>query len=173
MTAKSVLPVSVVGCNLYTEMARVADCVQPASYWARCDPEADGKCAGGWKLLPGGGGRATPFFPRAGDAAPPRTYGAALVAPAAADLPAGRRARLALSRQFVAAQLNFLSGAALPTAELQNAYDAAARLLAATGEDADLGEEQGRAAEAQAALLARFNNGALPERYGAPAKCAA
>ncbi|KAI8465061.1 MAG: hypothetical protein J3K34DRAFT_525684 [Monoraphidium minutum] len=182
-TATSSLPISVVGCSVYTAEAGPAassasDCVAPPAYWANCDEGADAKCAAGWGLLPGGTGKDTPFFPAA-NARATRTFASALAAPlpnaSAGPAAAGRAGYLGAARQYAAFQLNFLSGARLPTLELQDAYDGLAAFLASTGEAAagalpkDLLAHVGE----QAALLARYNAGGLPSLLKGPPRCAA
>lgn len=176
-SATSSLPVNVVGCNLYTDLARAADCVSPASYWAKCSLAggADAKCSGGWSMLPGGKRRATPFFPRDGeDAGTARTYAMALVGGQAAGAGEGARAYASAAREYIAAQLNFLSGARLPAGELQDAYDALAAFLgSAVADGSGVDTEHVRAAEVVTGLLAQYNAGTLAASYGAPKRCAA
>jgi hypothetical protein len=169
VSAASALPIHVVGCNLYSDMSRAADCVQPASWWASCDAEADAKCASGWKLLPGGRGKETLFFPKPNERSD-RTYEALLADGAAAGLSAARVAYLDASREFITAQLNFLSGARLPTVELQDAFDALNGFLATTSENTFLGPNVVQALGVQAGLLGRYNSGATGDAK-APARC--
>ncbi|KAI8469093.1 MAG: hypothetical protein J3K34DRAFT_425097 [Monoraphidium minutum] len=169
--AMHTLPVNVIGCSAYSEMARSADCVQPASYWLRCNDRDDLKCASGWRMLPGGMAKATLFFPAVNTAAP-RTYGSVLGLFAPATLPAAKRAYADAAREHAAAQLNFLSGARLPSAELQDAYDGLGRMLGATREGAALSMDASEEARAAAGLLARYNSGSLPLSHAAPRRCA-
>jgi hypothetical protein len=168
-TATSVLPINVVGCSVYADMARTADCVRDAPYWPKCDLVSDAKCASGWKLLPGGLGKGTLFFPKDNQRTT-RTYGS-MLALNAASASSAQKAYLEASKQFVTAQLNFLSGARLPTEQLQDAYDAVAQFLANTAEGSAMSTDQVGIVALQAALLGRYNNGTLPSSYGAPQKC--
>ena len=169
-TATSTLPVNVIGCSVYTDMARTADCVNDANYWPRCDSSADQKCASGWKLLPGGKGKGTLFFPKPNERST-RTYGAMLDVAAPATLASSKKAYLDAAREFVAAQLNFLSGARLPTVELQDAYDAVSKFLATTSEGSAMSMDQVGVVKLQAGLLGRYNNGTLPANFKAPQRC--
>ena len=166
------LPINVVGCSVYADMARTADCVQDASYWPHCNPIKDAKCASGWKLLPGGLGKGTMFFPKDNERTT-RTYASMLTLPLP---PPGngtspRKVYLDTAREFVSAQLNFLSGARLPTEELQDAYDSVAQFLANTSEGSAMSVDQIGVVALQALLLGKYNNGTLPASYSAPKRC--
>ena len=165
------MPISVIGCSVYTELARAADCVRPASYWPNCDVDFEAKCANGWKLLPGGLAKGTLFFPKPNERAS-RTYSSMLTLSAAADAAASRKAYLTAGKQFVTAQLNFLSGARLPSVDLQDAFDSLSSLLSTTSEGSTMSVPQVKAIQVQADLLAKYNNGTLPASYKAPARCA-
>jgi hypothetical protein len=160
----------VVGCSSFTELSRAADCVRPPSYWPRCDVEHDDKCASGWGLLPGGRGRATLFFPLSNQRSA-RTYGAVLAPPPPSNVTAARKAYSSAARQFVAAQLNFLSGARLPGEELQAAYDGVSGYLASSAEGAVVPKERAAVLTTHTTVLARYNNGTLPASMGAPRRC--
>ena len=123
------------------------------------------------QLLPGGQGKSTPFFPKPNEST--RTYSNMLAVDAAA-VAAGsvsRQTYLTASREFVAAQLNFLSGARLPNVELQEAFDALSTFLSNTSENSVMSAEQIKAVDAQSSLLARYNSGTLPATYQAPPRC--
>ncbi|KIZ06850.1 hypothetical protein MNEG_1101 [Monoraphidium neglectum] len=151
-------------------MARTADCVNSPSWWPTCDTAADLKCASGWKLLPGGKGKGTIFFPK-GNQRTTRSYSTMLQLVAPASMPAAKKAYLDAAREFVAAELNFLSGARLPTVELQDAYDAVAKFLGTTSEGSAMSMDQVRVVALQAGLLGRYNNGSLPSNFQAPQRC--
>ena len=172
--ATHTLPITVVGCDLYTAEATGAkDCVKPAKWWPLCDVAKDAKCAAGWKLLPGGAGKSTLFFPKPHERSA-RTYGAMFLVPDLAAVGAAKKAYLEAAQQFMAAQLNFLSGARLPSIELHDSYDALASFLATTGEGgaANLSDDQVAAVGAAAGLLGKYNNGTLPAGFKAPPLCA-
>jgi hypothetical protein len=92
-------------------------------------------------------------------------------AAASSGLAASRRAYVDAGREYVAAQLNFLSGARLPGLELQDAYDAIAAFLSTSTEGGAMSDDVLHALQGQTALLARYNNGTLPRSYGAPPRC--
>lgn len=169
-SANYTLPINVLGCSQYMEMARAADCVRPASWWPTCDIQNNLKCSSGWKLLPGGKAKATLFFAQPNQRAT-RTYGAVLTLAAPSTMVASKKAWIDAAQQFVAAQLNFLSGARLPSIELQEAYDAISSFLSTTTEGTAMSTDQVEAIEDQAQLLAQYNSGSLPASYNSPAKC--
>ena len=169
-SATSTLPVSVIGCSTFTELSRAADCVRPPSYWPKCDIEHDAKCAGGWGLLPGGRGRATLFFPLSNQRST-RTYDKVLALPPPANTTASRKAYSSAAKHFVAAQLNFLSGARLPGEDLQQAYDGVSDYLSTTAEGTVVPKERAVVLATHTGMLARYNNGTLPARYQAPVRC--
>ncbi|GBF87295.1 hypothetical protein Rsub_00006 [Raphidocelis subcapitata] len=168
-SASAALPIQVMGCNLYSDLTRAADCVRTAAWWATCSTDADSKCASGWKLLPGGRAKATLFFPKAAERSA-RTY-ASVLSPAGGQPTESRAAYASAAREYVAAELNYLSGARLPGAALQEAYDSVGELLATTGEGAGMTPDQVAGVRAQAELLARYNGGRLTGQ-GAPGACA-
>lgn len=158
------------GCSLYTDMARAADCVRFPPYWSKCNVDTDVKCAGGWKLLPGGKAKATLFFPQPNERST-RTYSTMLQRTVNSTTPASKAAYTEAGKQYITAQLNFLSGARLPTVELQEAYDSLSSFLSTTSETTSLSQPKIKAIQVQAALLGKYNNGTLPASFGAPPKC--
>jgi hypothetical protein len=169
VSSAAALPIHVVGCNVYTESAKAADCVNPAEWWAGCDQEGDAKCSSGWKLLPGGQAKDTLFFPKDNERSD-RSYEALLASEATAELGVARAAYVSAAKEFAAAQLNFLSGARLPTVELQEAFDAINGFLATTSEYSPMSNGLVQALRVQGGLLAKYNNGATGDAR-APARC--
>lgn len=167
-SASTTLPIQVMGCNLYSDLSRAADCVRTAAWWATCSTDADNKCASGWKLLPGGRAKATLFFPKAMERST-RTY-ASVLSPTGGQPTESRAAYAAAAREFVGAELNYLSGARLPGQDLQDAYDRLQDLMTNAGEGASMTPEQVAGVRADAELLARYNNGRLASE-GAPGTC--
>lgn len=168
--ASHTLPLYVVGCDVYTPAATVAsDCVKPASWWSKCDA-ADSKCSQGWKLLPGGKGKGTLFFPKPNERSA-RTYETMLAGTPLAAAAAAKKAYVSAAQAFVGAQLNFLSGARLPSLELQETFDALGAFLSTNSEGSAMSDDQVAAINIQAGLLAKYNNGTLPALLKAPPLC--
>jgi hypothetical protein len=150
---------------------KTADCVHPPKWWKACDASGDDKCAAGWTLLPGGKGKSTLFFPKPNQRSD-RDYAGMLDAAADdAAMSAARATFIGAAKQFVAAQLNFLSGARLPSVELQEAFDSVSSFLSTSSENSPLSEDQVEAVASQTDLLAQYNNGTLPSIFKAPPKC--
>jgi len=165
------LPIYVVGCDIYTpQEVKTQDCVKPAHWWPHCDADKDSKCSTGWKLLPGGKGKGTLFFPKPNERTT-RSYGSTLLLPVPSELTEARSAYINAAQQFVAAQLNFLSGARLPTVELQETFDAISSFLTTNSEGSVMGDDQVAAISLQSELLGKYNNGTLPDVFKAPKLC--
>jgi hypothetical protein len=165
------LPITVVGCDLYAPAKTAdADCVKPPHWWHKCSLLGDDKCNTGWTLLPGGKGKGTLFFPKPNERSA-RNYTAMLVSPHEVLLNEARRVYQEAAKQFVAAQLNFLSGARLPTVELQETFDALGSFLSTSSEGTAADEQTVSAIAAQADLLGAYNNGTLPGAFKAPPAC--
>ena len=173
-SASHTLPVYVVGCDLYKpDAVATSDCVKPAHWWSKCDA-ADSKCATGWKLLPGGKGKGTLFFPKPNERST-RTYATMLGGPGALvsleSAAAAKKAYMAAAQAFVTAQLNFLSGARLPNLELQETFDALGSFLATSSEGSHMADDQVAAINLQTLLLCKYNNGTLPADFKSPPLC--
>lgn len=155
---------------MYTPDATATnDCVKPAHWWHKCDP-ADPKCAQGWKLLPGGKAKGTLFFPKPNERSA-RTYDTVLASSPLAAAAAAKKAYLTAAQAFVGAQLNFLSGARLPSLELQETFDALGAFLSTNSEGSAMSDDQVAAINIQAGLLAKYSNGTLPALLKAPPLC--
>jgi hypothetical protein len=91
--------------------------------------------------------------------------------PVPSNSTASKKAYVNAAKQFVTAQLNFLSGARLPTQELQGAYDTLSSFLATAVEGKAIAKQQLDLVVGKTTLLSRYNDATLPATFKAPPKC--
>jgi hypothetical protein len=149
-------------------------CVRGPKFWRSCLTAAgsnssqqqmavDQACLIINQRLPGGKGPATPFFQLRNSQAK-HTYGSILLADPSNS--SSSSAFLKIAQSYVAAQLNQLSGVALPPIVRQAQVLLAAKYFSVVGEKSSVKKELQKKAAAAEAVLSSFNTGKMP---GTPA----
>eukprot|EP00877_Chromochloris_zofingiensis_P008215 jgi/Chrzof1/3647/Cz13g03200.t1 len=154
----------------------IPQCVYTATYWSTCD-DADSpstKCTQGWSKIPGGKGRDTLFFSQPNERSV-RTLWSVISQPHATVTNGSShtdRVKTLLreaGRQFVAAELNRLSGSLYPAqGPVSSAASSLRAHLALSAKAHSLSATQLQAVELSTAILSDYNGGTMED---GPSKC--